>query len=306
MQSPKVYVSDTISYCFDPKKVVVQAMGLVLSGMVLTFFSTIASNISCINFLISIVGVFLALIPVLFSMTASSLMFLSEIKYDKEISIKKAYIMSSKRLYSMFSVTIQGLSFAVLATILFFLISLIVKIPYIGEMIISILYLPSFAIACFIVTAPFFLIILLHTIPYTLIKFPDKQNILKKISIILRHDISNWISVFSLSTLTGIGFLLFHYIAMMVNNTLLIMTLGEKFYKLLTAIPSYPGYLLSPWIKRYIPCDFVLDCGFSYTIGSFFWGLIMHLIICLFISFVLNLWNFIGVYYLTDNNSSKD
>lgn len=291
-------------YCFTPKKIIIQAAGLVCAGIIKILFSTLSSKIEIIDQCTQRLGDFLASVPLIFAMAATTLMFIEELVHKKNISISYALALTREKLYSIGLALIYIFGTVLVILLLTLILNLIVKIPYLGELIWPFLYGPLFLISAVWMAVPIGGILIIHLLPGILFIEPEEVNVLKKLYQVLKATFPGWIPFFAVSTAAGFVILAVHYGVCIIQIYYSILIIGEKFFNLLVAIPFYPGYLLTPWLEQYLPFDYVTHSSFTYSVGAFLWSMAMYIGLTLVIAVILNLWNSVGAYYLIQSQSS--
>ena len=292
------YFREIVPYCFSLQKILIHVGGLVCAGIIKTVFSTLVSKIIIIHLAVQLTGNFLATIPIIVAMAVSSLIFIEQIQRGNTISVREALSRVTGYLYP---ITIAVGKFFVLILVIMlatFLINIFVKIPYLGELLWPLTYIPAFILAllyCGMIAGG---VLLIHILPSSIFIFSDGQNLFSRLYSILKNTFPNWLGWFAISTFTGLGILALHYGAVIVQIHFSKLIIGEKFYHLIVSIPRYPGYLLHPWIKYVMPFDFISPTRFTYTLGAFLWGMIMYLVLCVVIGLVFTIWTNTGTYFL--------
>ncbi len=291
--------------CFDIKMILLQMSGLILSGIIVTLFSTIASKIEIIQIFINTIGNMLAYIPVIVAMTASTLIFLFKNQQNESISISRSLSLVKDRMYPMTVAIVEIFGVVFLLYLLIIISNIFVKIPYLGELLWPIFYIPNFLLAICVMLLILALIFVIHFLPASILVFPEDHIIFRRIFNILKVNYREWASFFFVSAISGVFIMGTHYFATILHNEYSKYILDEKFYKLLSSIPSYPGYLLKPWTVQFLPFDYVCDPTFTLKLGAFFWAIMMYLVICFFTAIVFNIWNCVGGYYILSKQPSS-
>lgn len=298
-----------LTYCsvqaVDIRKTSIQIGGLIAAGIIQTVFSTISSKIPTIDAGLRMVGYFLACIPILLAMTASTALFLSgETDKDKHtVSAVFSYIRSrvydTTVLLAQVFVVIIGL-FAILV-----ISDLLVKIPYLGELLWPLVYVINLLIAVAAVAVGICIVIGVHVLPASLALVTDNHNLLKKNALILKQTFPDWIVIFTVSTVSASVVFGIYIFITSVSMTLSRFVLAEKFYSLISAIPLYPGYLLTFLTGRFLPFDFVHQPRWTLSLGAFIWSLMIYVLLCVVMAVLLNMLSFIGAIFLKPHISSS-
>lgn len=285
--------------------ILLQMCGLILSGIIITFFSAIGSKIELIQIFINTVGNMFAYVPVIIAMSASTLIFLFQNQQNESISIARSLSLVKDRLYPMAIAIVEIFIVIFSFYFLILLCNIFVKIPYLGELLWPVFYIPNFLLALSVLALVLALVLTIHFLPVSILVFPEDHIIFRRIYNILSVNYREWLPFFSLSAITGFLIMAVHYLAFTLQAQYSKLILDEKFYKLFSSIPTYPGYLLKPWTVKFIPFDYVFEPNFTFKFGSFFWGIIMYLVICFFASVVFNIWNCVGGYYILSKQPSS-
>ncbi len=298
------HIGYCLSECLGVRAICIQIGGLLIAGIIHTIFSTISSKIPAIQLFIRMAGYFIASLPVIFAMTASTALITDKERNGEKHSVKSVLEFTQHRIYNI-AISLFQIFAAVISLTIFLLISdLLVKIPYIGELLWPLVYLINLIMAAITVAGGIAILLLIHLLPSSLVMFTDNKDILNKNLRLLKNTFPDWIYLFSISTVMVTIMFSVYFIITTLSMRFSQVLLHEKFYSLISAIPMYPGYLLGFIIKRFLPFDFVYHSKFTVSIGAFIWSLLLYAILCVITAICLNIFNFVGATFLKANKSS--
>ncbi|MEW6536041.1 MAG: hypothetical protein AB1454_10530 [Candidatus Auribacterota bacterium] len=283
-----------------------QMAGLICFGLIETVFSTISSRIFVIHFTVQAAGYLIALLPLFFCMVTVSYCFQEMlINNNTSINLYTAIDRCMGKIAAMLKMALIFIGVVIAYVIVLSLCNALIRIPYAGDFLWPLVFFPNLLTALIIIMLIPFILLSVHVMPPLFAAREINTLNLKLIRSAYWYIIQQRRRTVFISTVIGASIFFIHYCASLLHLLISHAFIGEKSIHLLIEIPRFPGYVLRPWLKYYLPFDFIHTSNFFQSIGAFFWSLLMFLTVCFVYASILTFWNAVGICCLDTKNTEQ-
>lgn len=291
------------SLSFKPKKIVLQAGGLLAAclayliiGGILTWIFTPAflDNLSLV------VAAIISFLIVFITWGAISRMTITEIREDGEMSIQEAVAVARQRVKLLVLSPLKLAGVVVAILILHGICDLIGLIPGIGQLIWPFLAIPMFLLSAAAVV--FLLVLVCGTLVLPAIIMTDKTSPISELNDFLRNNTLRFIGYFVIAVILFMLICAFLQVICGLNEFVSFRVMGEKYTDIAYAMPRWMKSLVlasgQAFNKMPAPTGRCLldaapstpDLSAAYTLGALIWGVFLLIINLAIASIPFVLW----------------